>query len=180
MANVITEAPTAPVRREGGEVVYAEYIRELVQIQETSKGSIEQRAVNVISTASTIAGLLFGFTALARGTGTIVLPELALDLLGAGIAALALSAVLAILVNRPLRYSGPKTAELKAMIDQAWDKGISTDFAGYQVAEVRLAVLQRAKEQNARKAKLLLWAIGIEGGAILALGVAAIATLVVR
>jgi hypothetical protein len=161
----------------GGELVYAEYIRELVDLQERYKASIEQRAIAVITTSSTIAALLFGFTALAHGTLGVALPPLATILLALGVVAFAAAAAFAIAVNAPRAYEGPKAEALRALINKAWGDGVSANDAGYQVADARLTVLQKAKEQNAAKARALSWAIRAEFTAIALLAASIFAIL---
>ncbi len=174
----ISDAHVEKGRSSGGELVYAEYIRDLVELQDRYKSSMEQRAGSVISTSSTLAALLFGFAALARGTlGITTLPGLVLVLLGIVALALVVAVAFATLLYAPRDYAGPKVTDLKALIGEAWDDGTSTDYAGYQVAEARLAVLAAAKTQNERKATLLRWAVRSELAAIAALGASIIAIL---
>jgi hypothetical protein len=171
-------ATAEPAR--GGELVYADYVRELVELQERYKASMEQRALAVITTSSTIAALLFGFTTLARGPLGLMLPPIATLLLACGVVAFAVAAAFAIRVNAPRAYEGPKTESLRTMINNAWDAGVSADHAAYQVAEVRLRVLQTAKTQNAAKAGALSWAIRLEVTAVALLAAAIFAIAIGR
>ena len=65
-AVTISDAHVEKGRSSGGEFVYAEYIRDLVELQDRYKSSMEQRAGSVITTSSTLAALLFGFASVRR------------------------------------------------------------------------------------------------------------------
>ncbi len=164
----------------GGAIVYAEYIQELVHLHEGYKGSMEQRAVSVITTSSTIAALLFGFTALARGKEEISLSLGAVLLLAAAAVAFAGAAALAIRVNAPREYKGPTVDALEKLIEEAWNPGRDANYAGYQVAAARLDVLRSAKLQNEAKATALSRAIWSEFVGVAALAAAIVVILVVR
>jgi hypothetical protein len=156
--------------------VYADFIRDQIEAQDHYKDSIEGRAMAVIASSSTIAGLLFAFAAVINsGAVPTDLPRLAAAGLAASLSMFVFAAAAALFVNAPRKYEGPVADDLAKLLDQSWRTAETPEAAAHSVAGARINMLRTAKLNNGKKADALTWAIGFEFGAIAGLALAVIA-----
>jgi hypothetical protein len=135
------------------------------------KESIEQRGIAVIQTSGILVGLIFGFASVAAATrGSAPEPQV-LGLLTAALALFVLSGWFALQSNWPREYLGVQTDDLERLTQEdLWTAAASV--GARRVAEVRVAVLRRARIENAVKAEALRNAIIFEVLAMVAAGLA--------
>lgn len=171
-------ATTEVVRGAAGKV-YADFVREQIDAQDHYKDSIEGRAMAVIASSSTIAGLLFAFAAVINsGAVPTDLPRLAAAALAASLTMFVLAAAAALFVNAPRKYEGPVADDLARLLDESWRNAETPEAAAHRVAAARINMLRTAKNNNAGKAEALTWAIGFEFGAIAGLALAVMAAFI--
>ena len=166
------------VARETGEV-YGDYLKEQLDAQDAYKKSLEDRAISVITTSSTVAALLFAFSAFLKSGSTVVtLNPTALVALSASLVLFAAAAAAAVLVNKPRDYEGPVADEIKKLLNDSWSSEESPASAAYRIAGTRVTVFKSAKLQNQVKARYLIWSIALEFLAIAGLAIGVVAAFV--
>jgi hypothetical protein len=150
-----------------GSEVYADFIKSMLDAEDSRKSSLEQRGIGVITTSGTLVTLLFGLTATITSAKTFTLPPAARDWLTPAAILFVAAAAAGILVNVPLFYG--KIEVSRATLEPAWEDDAPDARAA--VTDVRLRRLQAAQGVNSVKAWILV------GGA--ALEIAAVAMLTV-
>jgi hypothetical protein len=163
---VTTEGSSDDVAR-GGLRVYADYIAEQVALQEARKGSIESRAVFVLTSSGALATLLLGLAAFAGKTDALALSDASEGWLRIAIIAFVVAGMLALGSNIPLAYRSATPSELSAAIDDADDD--DEDFATKAVAYNRLTLVENAARINGWKAIVLAFALLAEVAAVVAI-----------
>lgn len=167
---------TTEVARGAAGKVYAEFVREQIEAQDHYKDSIEGRAMAVIASSSTIAGLLFAFAAVINSAAVPTdLPRLSAASLAASLTMFVLAAAAALLVNAPRNYEGPVPDDLARLLNDSWRTAQTPEAAAHSVAAARINMLRTAKANNGAKADILTWAIAFAFGAITGLALAVIA-----
>jgi hypothetical protein len=135
--------------------IYAAYIKELVDSEDSRKSSLEQRGMGVITTSSALATLLFTLVGVVAASKNFSLPAAAHGYLIAAILLFATAVAVGILANLPLRYrQAAPTAEGLAEI---WDYPVS-DGQAYLIA-TRLKILESARRSNELKG----WLVALSG-----------------
>ena len=62
-----------------GSEVYADFIKSMLDAEDSRKSSLEQRGISIITTSGTLVTLLFGLTAAITGAKTFTFPAAARD-----------------------------------------------------------------------------------------------------
>ncbi len=139
---------------EAGEAYHA-FIREQLDEERSTKTSLEQRGVFVITSSGTLGTLLFGFAAFALGPDSLVVSDCARLYLQAAAMLFVVAAILGIAANWPRSYEEALPEELRKIVDdeKAWRAPISE---GHQVvAEAQTQILAAARRINRQKAGFL-------------------------
>lgn len=110
--------------------------------------------------------LLFGIGAVVTKTQGFSPSVAARMLLAAAVAAFALAAVAGIIVNLPLRYTDVDPKQFMPFVEREFWEG-PADPAERRVAEARLAVWDKARDQNRWKGLALIAAIVLQVVAVL-------------
>lgn len=164
------QSPT-PARDPAGYVVLGAFVEKVLDAQEARKSSIEARGLAVITTSGTLVTLLFGIVALAtKREATYTLPPATQWFLMAAIAGLALAAGLGVATNRPVDYLNILPEELNAIVDEHWREDAWSAQA--RVTRTQATMATAAAEKNQDKARLLMWASGLEVASLVPLGIA--------
>ena len=140
---------------------YSRLIDDQVAQERDRKASLENRGVNVVTTASALATLLFALTAGLTTASSFRLPDTARLPLVLALSTFVLAAVLGLATNVPFRYQGPTAAALGNLCNPNYWGGAAA-LGQRRVAEVQVRSLQSARDANAYKVVLLLAAIGCE------------------
>jgi hypothetical protein len=157
--------------------LHAALISEQVAEERASKGSLEQRALAVITTSSALATLLIGLAAFARQAPHLHLDTVPRWLIVGAAAAFLIAAILSLVVIIPRDY---KEASPKALDERIMrDRWTSTDVVeeARQNAVLYYHTLKRARDLNGCKATLLFLAVIAEVVAVLSAGLAAALTV---
>jgi hypothetical protein len=147
---------------------YAKLIAEQLGEERTTKTSLEQRGITVVTTSGTLVTLLFGLVAIVTKDARFRLDDLGRAGLFGALSLFVLAAVAALSTNFPQKYQEVEPDELSRLVtEQFWnaDQGLGSRRA----SEVRVAVLTSARAANAEKARLVRWAIGLEVAAVASL-----------
>lgn len=148
-----------------GSDVYADFIKSLVDAENSRKSSLEQRGLAVITTSGTLVTLLFGLIAVITSSTTFVLPGRVHGWLAAAAILFVLAALTGIVVNIPLFYGQAVITE--GELRSSWHDPASDAQAS--VTSVRLKSLDQAIKVNSRKAWLLVFSVLLELAAVVIL-----------
>jgi hypothetical protein len=141
-----------------GRAIYAAYIEEQVEAQDSRKGSLEQRGLAVITTSGTLVTLLFGLAALStKQNATFSLPQASRVLIVIAIGFFFFAIVTAIVTNVPFFYQVVEPEPLHTAVRDRWDD--SDAVAERKVAYTRLTVMESAQKMNTIKAVTLFIAV---------------------
>lgn len=155
--------------------VFAELIEANLERQAGRKASLEQRGLAVVTTSGSLVTLSFGFAAFIRADGselttaTSVLLALAMVLFVA-------AAALGLAVNSTRHYEYLSTKSLASLCTAELWRSDALE-ATRQISAMQVRILERARENNASKARSLRRAVITELAAIAALGGATVASL---
>jgi hypothetical protein len=155
---------------ESGYSVLAGYAQKHLERQDARKSSLEQRGLGVITTSGVLVTLLFGLAALSTKAQTFALPKSAGYFLVLALVLFFAAAITAILTNVPLEYDELQVERLYHAL--AGNAPVSRAEAERRNARTDLEIVQSAKDLNEAKARLLLWAMGLEIAAVAAVAVA--------
>lgn len=140
---------------------YSQLIQEQLEEERSRKASLEQRGITVITTSGILVSLLFGFSALVIGRPGFELDEIPKVLLVASLVAFFSAAIAGIVLNSPRRYREARIDDLRRLpVPAVWDA--SHSLGGRRAAQVRITILQAARDVNASKANWLIAAIASE------------------
>jgi hypothetical protein len=154
-----------------GRTLYAAYIKDQLDAQDTRKSSLEQRGLAVITTSGALVTLLFGLTALStKGAATFDIPGAAATFLTFALVFFVLAALSAILTNLPRNYQRVTVDGLRAAVKDHWDD--TETEASKMVALTQLKTLAAAKNVNTQKGWALISAMVLEIIAVALVGVA--------
>jgi hypothetical protein len=153
-------------------------VRDQLAQERAIKSSLEARAGGVITSSGTLVTLLLAIIGLVSGPGGVHLAATAKALIVGSLVGFLAAAVLAMLAVRPRAYSGMDRADLKAISTEGAWKAPST-YAGPRIAGALVSLIDRSRDMNRIKAAQLGWAIRAEVGAIVFLGGAVAAVLLV-
>lgn len=150
---------------------YSRLISEQLDNERAIKASLEQRGIAVVATAGTLVTLLFALGALVTRSQTFEPPAASVVFLLLALLAFLAASVAAIATNRVRTYEEVKIGALRVLLDEnLW--AAESSIGERRAAEVRVAILAIARNQNAKKAKSLKWAMRSE---VTAVGLVAIA-----
>jgi hypothetical protein len=131
--------------------------------QSARKGSIEQRALAVITTSGALVSLLVALSALLGSNAKLHLRAGPRATLVAAVVFFVVAAILALVTNSPRAYLefGPK--DLDRMLAE-WNSG--GEDARWLVSQAHASLIKRATKLNDNKALLLQIAVGVEVAAV--------------
>jgi hypothetical protein len=126
-------------------------ITEQLAEERATKSSLEQRGNLVITTAGTLATLLFALAALVTAEKKFLAPESARLLLAIATAFFVAAAVCGLLANLPWKYEEVTEAGLLRIVQpDVWHA--SADLASRRTAEAHVRVIIAARRANILKA----------------------------
>jgi len=167
----VTETGPGAAGDYGGKV-FGLFIDAQLTEERSRKNSLEQRGTGIITSAGTLATLLFGLAAFSRSpTASFQLTPVDEVALITALALLLLAAILGLATNRIMNYGEPELDYLDGLTrddDDHW-RFADTIEAARLVAEAEVAQLRVARRNNDLKAKAFLVALWAELLAILAL-----------
>jgi hypothetical protein len=156
---------------------YSNLIREQLVEERARKTSLEQRSIQVVTTAGVLSTLLFGLAAFAKSNAALNLVT-GLALL-ASLVCFALAFILGLSANRGFQYEEAKPGSLRELTSSdEWDNPHPVG-AERRVAKLNVDILEEARKQNGKKAQRLNKALSLEVGALISVSVA-VATVVVQ
>lgn len=150
-----------------GSEVYTDFVKSLLDAEDSRKSSLEQRGIALITASGTLVTLLFVLTAVITSAKNFTFPAVARDWLTWAAVLFVVAAAAGIVVNMPLFYGTivVKQAKLRAV----WEDNAAD--ARRAVTGVRLKRLRAAQRANNIKAWLLV------AGAVLELAAVAMLTV---
>ncbi len=152
-------------------------IQDQLTEERSTKTSLEGRAVGVITTSGTLTTLLFALSALVTKGADYSLPWAARVPLILAVGAFLSAAVVAILAARPQAYR-EVTVDSMREIAAASNLALPASEAEPEIAEGLVQIIERARENNGKKAQRLKIAINAEVAGTLLVAVAVVAVLV--
>ncbi len=154
LADSSTDANTA------GLAVYCAMMKDELAAQDARKESFERRGLAVVTTAGTLATLLFGIAAFSTTGRTRPLPQDTKELLVVALVGFVIAGFLALLTNLPLRY---ELANLTTMLNRSQREPADSEAEALRwSARVYEKALRTAKRSNNRKGQLLAAALVVE------------------
>jgi hypothetical protein len=150
-----------------GNDVYADFVKTLLDAEDSRKSSLEQRGIGMITASGTLVTLLFGLTAAITSAKSFTFPSAARSSLTWAAILFVLAAGAGIAVNTPLFYG--KIVVEQDTLASVWDD--NAPDARSAVTGVRLKRLHTAQTVNSVKAWILV------AGALLELAAAAMLTV---
>ena len=149
----MTEQNDTPLPADGGGGVYGSYIKSLLDYEQVRKSSLETKASAVVATSGTLVTLLFGLVAVVTGAKNFLLPQAAHGWLGAAMLFFVAAAGIAIGANViPVPYG--EVTFSGDDLPSVWRNPAAV--AAIQVATAQLQQIEKAKDKNDMKAKLVL------------------------
>jgi hypothetical protein len=162
-----------------GSAVYSGLLNQLLAEEEATKNSLEQRSLAIISSAGALIAILLGLVGLIYQTNQLAAPMLARWLLLFSVATFVIAGILGVLANNPMAYEVFGQDALDRMVEkQYWDG--PPEIGTWRVARLRVRLIEKARKQNARKARYLRWAIRAGGFGVVLAGLSVISLLLSR
>lgn len=153
----------------------AEYAEKLLAAEMDQRTFLQTRAGAVITGSGALVTALVGIAALITGRGPTALPGAARWLLLAAIAALAVAAVCAIATFAPRRQAVINVSDARTEMRRLF---AAPENDGLKKATTdRLSWIEVLQEENDRRARILLVAVGFQVLAVVLLGVEVAALL---
>ena len=154
---------------------YSKLIDDQLTEERNRKTSLEQRGAGVITTAGTLVTLVFGFTAVVKGSNALHIPDDArLGLVGA-LFLLLIAVAIALLIGRPRLYFEVTKKGLEDMVSRAEWLDPNTIEARRSTARAAAEIIVSARSANDKKSNLLTIALIFEWLGVVCLAVAAMA-----
>jgi hypothetical protein len=147
------------VADDAGEV-FADYVKEQIDLEEKRRSSLETRAVGVITVSGTLVTLLFGISALATRSPTYVLPGDLKQRLTLALVIFAVSSIIAIGCTVPFAIRTVDAARLGPEVESRWRR--TADGARKVTTATRIADLGSLQRANSVKSLLLLAAVLVQ------------------
>jgi hypothetical protein len=141
-----------------GSDVYADFVKSLLDAEESRKSSLEQRGIGIITTSGTLVTLLFGLIAVITSAKSFTFPGAARGWLTLAAIFFVVAAATGIVVNAPLFYGRIEVS--RADLEPAWQDDAPAARAA--VTGVRLKRLRAAQSVNAFKAGTLVVGMALE------------------
>jgi hypothetical protein len=135
-----------------GSDVYADFVKSLLDAEESRKSSLEQRGIGIITTSGTLVTLLFGLIAVITSAKSFAFPAAARGWITLAAIFFVVAAAAGIVVNAPLFYGRIEVSQ--ADLKPAWQDDAPT--ARSAVTGVRLKRLRAAQSVNGFKAGTLV------------------------
>ena len=145
-----------------GSEVYADFIKSMLDAEDSRKSSLEQRGIGIITASGTLVTLLFGLTTAITGAKTFTFPAPARDWLTPAAILFVAAAAAAVAVNVPLFYG--KIEVDRADLEPAWHDDAPDARAA--VADMRLKRWHAAQGVNSVKAWILVVGAVLELAAV--------------
>lgn len=155
--------------------VFADYVKEQFDLEETRRASLESRGVGVITASGALVTLLFAISAVVTRSTAFVPSDAARDRLTWALIAFAASSVIAIGTTVPIAIKGVDARRLGAELRARWDD--TADAARKTTTATRAADLASTQRANSVKSLLLLAAMAMQVAAVLLLAWAVSALL---
>jgi hypothetical protein len=156
--------------------VYDSYLKDELARQDARQNSFEQRGLAVVTTAGTLVTLLFAVAALSTTTGSAIsLGSEEHTWLAIALGLFLLAAASALATNWPLKYRGPETVKILALLTASEED--APNDATRAVAETRAEILSAAQRKNKIKEHLLFGALALEFAAVSVVAVAIVEVL---
>lgn len=150
-----------------GSEVYTEFIKSMLDAEDSRKSSLEQRGIGVITTSGTLVTLLFGLTAAITGAKAFTFPAAARDWLTPAAVLFVAAAAAGMAVNVPLFYG--KIEVGRTDLEPVWQDDVADARAA--VTAVRLARVHAGQSVNNVKAWILVIGAVLELAAVAMLAV---------
>lgn len=173
----VGEKPSGKVAANTAAAPIIALIQDQLAHERDVKASLESRAATVVGSSTGLVTLLFTIIGFLASTHGLSLSVVARYGVGFAMAGLGTAAVLGIFAARPQSYVVVGVGFLRRNVDEA-AFATSEQVGDIRAARKATAVLRGARRGNAEKARWLIAAAWAEVAAIVALGVAIIATLV--
>ena len=120
--------------------------------------NFRSRALNLITTSGGLVTLVSGLLAIAIGTQNSVVPIAARWTISISLASFIISAICALLINKPAKISSSDEKYLKKYVENDWD----AEGWGKSVAAQLVVYLASLRNNNVRTSKLLTTSIALQ------------------
>jgi hypothetical protein len=147
--------------------VFAEYVKEQIDLEDRRRASLETRGSGVITLSGTLVTLLFAISAVATRSPSFVLAGGLKQRLIWSLVAFAVSSLIAIGTLVPLALHTVDAAQLAPEVRKRWDGGV--DDARKAIAATRISDLASLQRVNTVKSMLLVAAVTVQVAAVLLL-----------
>ncbi|NUW40416.1 hypothetical protein [Nonomuraea rhodomycinica] len=152
---------------------YTSLLADQLADERALKGTLEQRAIVVISTSGTLVAIVFGFVSLVTRTPGYAMPQAVVILLGCAFAVLIAASITGLLINLPVRMDVVDDAELAGAAEHP-DWNVADPESSREEYRLQAALLIRLRRVNGLRARLLFLALVLE---VLALGFMAVSVV---
>jgi hypothetical protein len=158
--------------------VYGPLLANSLTAEMARKGSIEQRAIAVVTTSGILTSLLVALATFVAGkSAEVPLGGAAKILLVTAVASFVGAAAVSLLANAPRDYRAYSPSDIDRMVEEWEYDGTDADYVVGEFAARRLKVAQKL---NTQKARLLQGAVALEVLGVGLVGAAAIVVLINR
>ncbi len=164
MSQSVPESPSAAAG------IYRDFLKGQLAEQDARKASFEQRGLSVVTTAGTLATLLFGLAAFATAEKVHSLTHDAKASLVVALVAFGVAGIFALLTNLPVQYDVPKSDSIKRLAEK--NPPNSEAVALQDLTGIYSRMTTDAKRKNGFKGWLLFLALLSEVVAVAAVAVA--------
>lgn len=156
---------------------YRGLIDDQLKREDARKTSFESRGMQIIASSGTFVTLVFALAAVVTGTSKFKLADSSKGVLALSLVLFAAAAAYGILTNMPGGdYVEAEASSLKRLLDEQFWLG-PVEIAQRRVAELEVALISAAREENNRKADLLRLGLGCEVFGVLAVAAAVLLIL---
>ena len=135
-----------------GSEVYTDFIKSMLDAEDSRKSSLEQRGIGIITTSGTLVTLLFGLTTAITGAKAFTFPPAARDWLAPAAILFVAAAAAGMVVNVPLFYG--KIEVRRTDLETVWQDDAPDARAA--VTAVRLERVHAGQSVNNVKAWILV------------------------
>jgi hypothetical protein len=140
--------------------VFADYVKEQIDLEDRRRASLEARGSGVITVSGTLVTLLFAFSAVVTRTPGLALPGVLKVRLTWALIAFAVSSLIAIGTLIPLALHTVDAARLAPVLRNRWDGTV--DEALKTTTATRVADLASLQRVNTVKSMLLVAAVAVQ------------------
>lgn len=169
------DAPQAVPEKASASTVYPDYVKQLLDGQESKLASVESRGGSVVTVSGTLVTLLLGIASLVTRLTTYTPSPSAKHLLAAAAVAFLLAGLSAIGTYVPWRVWA---LDPSAMTEQLWERwDAAGDIPVEKVTATRLAQWKAARQLTQRKAVFLMVAVATQVVGVVLAALSAVMTL---